>query len=98
MSDEVKGGCFSWFGAKKASTPVAATKTISDQAKRISLDIQRKKNSSTEEDFNLRIQGFDDDDPEIQAAKLERQKRRSQDMEAKKREEEEAFQRRLQRI
>ena len=98
MSDEVKGGCFSWLGAKKVSTPSTGTKVMGDQAKRISQDIQRKKASSTEEDFNLRVQGFDDDDPEIQAAKIERQKRRSQDMEAKKKEEEEAFQRRLQRI
>ena len=71
---------------------------MGDQAKRISQDIQRKKFSSTAEDFNLRVQGFDEDDPEIQAAKIERQTRRSQEMEAKKKEEEEAFQRRLQQM
>jgi hypothetical protein len=90
--------CFSWLtGAKQEAPPPAAPKAIGDQAKRMSQDLQRKK-ADSEEDFNLRLQGYDDDDPVIMAAKLERAKSRSQEMERKKKEEEEAFQRRLERM
>jgi hypothetical protein len=95
--------CFSWLsGTKPASSAPAPSASpanvLADQAKRISQDIQRKRAGNSDEDFNLRVQGFDEDDPVIQAARLERQKSRSQEIERKKREEEEAFQRRLQRV
>ena len=71
------------------------TRIMEDEARRISQDIKRIK--PTDEEYNLRVEGFDDDGPVIQAAKLERRMRRSQEIIAERREEDEAFQRRLQK-
>jgi hypothetical protein len=91
-------GFLTCFGKKEEEPkPAVQTKALAEQAKRISQDAAR---SSTDNDeFLLRVQGFGDDDPEIQKIKEAREQRRSQDMEAraqKEKDDEEAYRRRLQ--
>jgi hypothetical protein len=68
---------------------------MAEQAKRMSQEMARKTAKDTDEDFMLRVQGFDEDDPAILAAKEEKIKRRSQDMEARQKVKEEEFHKRL---
>jgi hypothetical protein len=94
---------FSCFGAKKESSsaapaPPSVSQVISERAKSMSQEMARSRSHKTEDDdeFQLRLQGFDENDPEFKAAKEEKIKRRSQDMESKRKSQEEDFQRRLQ--
>ncbi len=89
-----KAGCFSWLGNKK-SAPPPVSQVMAEQAKRISQDMVRKAVKDADDDFMLRVQGYDENDPVIQAAKEEKIKRRSQDMENRKKLEEEDFHKRL---
>ena len=96
---QMAGSLFSCFGFKKKTQPPAPTSTqFLGEAKRIS---QEAALAVDDTDFALRIAGFDNDDPEMKAAKEERVKRRSQEMEAqaaKRKSEEEAFIERMQRL
>ncbi len=90
---QMPGSLFTCFGIKK--TPPPPANSVVGEAKRMSQDAAR---AAGEDDFALRVEGFDDDDAEIKAIKEEREKRRSQDMEAqaaKRKSQEEAFVRRL---
>ncbi len=92
------GGLLSCFGFKKAQ-PSPAPTSVLGEAKRISQEAARAVDD--DDDFALRMAGFDNDDPEIKAIQQEREKRRSQDMEeqaARRKAEEESFLRRLQRM
>jgi hypothetical protein len=99
MSDENRG-CFSCFGgsAKKESpAPVPdVTKVMTERAKSMSQDMARSTKTEDDDEFQLRLQGFDENDPEFKAAKEEKVKRRSQDMESKRKSQEEEFHKRLQ--
>ena len=96
--------CFSCFSTKKESSgpgpePTSVSQVIAERAKSISQETVRTRD--TDDEFQLRLQGFDESDPEFQAAKDEKIKRKSQDMEAKRKAEEdleEHFQRRLQAV
>ncbi len=68
---------------------------MAEQAKRMSQEMARKTTKDADDDFMLRVQGFDEDDPAILAAKEEKIKRRSQDMEARQKTKEEEFHKRL---
>ncbi len=64
------------------------------EAKRISQSFRHKTASESDDVFMMRVQGYDDND--VQAAKEEKIQRRSQDMEAKRKSQEEEFHKRLQ--
>ena len=84
---------FACFGIKKTQAP--PSHRIVGEAKRISQDAAR---ATEDEDFALRVAGFEDDDPKMKALKEERELRKSQDMEAqaaKRKSQEEAFVKRL---
>ncbi len=92
---------FSCFGYKKESpvpAPVqpAASNVIAERAKSMSLDMARSTTTEDDEEFQLRLQGYDVTDPEFKAAREEKIKRKSQDMESRRKSEEEYFHRRLQ--
>jgi hypothetical protein len=93
-------GCFPCFGAKKDSSvpaPEAFTQVIAERAKAISMELARP--PVTDDELNLRLQGYEEDDPELQAVREEKIKRRSLEMEAaeaKHKSEVEHFHRRLQ--
>ena len=70
-------GIFACFGVKKSKAP--ASKALGNQAQRISQEVAR----AEDHEYALRLQGFGDEDPEMKAAKEERIKRTSQDMEAR---------------
>jgi hypothetical protein len=98
MSSESKG-CFSCFGAKKEQSgpaPAAVSSALGERAKSLSQDMARSTKSQDDDEFQLRLKGFDESDPEFQALREEKAKRRSQDMEAKRKSQDENFQNRLQ--
>ena len=68
---------------------------MAEQAKRMSQDMARKTAKNEDDDFMLRVQGYDEDDPVVKANKDEKIKRRSQDMETRKKMEEDDFHKRL---
>jgi hypothetical protein len=82
--------CFGF--KKKTSTLMDTTQIIGFQAKRISGELERK----SDQEFALRMQGFEEDDPAIQAKREEENKRKEEAIEAQRKEEEEAFRRRMQ--
>ena len=101
MSSESNRSCFSCFGGKKEPSgagpaPTAVSTTLGERAKSMSQDMARSTKSQDDDEFQLRLQGFDESDPEFQAMKDEKVKRRSQDMEAKRKSQEEDFHKRLQ--
>ena len=99
MSSESNRSCFSCFGGKKETSgpaPTTMSTTLGERAKSMSQDMARSPKSQDEDEFQLRLQGFDESDPEFKALKEEKVKRRSQDMEAKRKSQEEDFQKRLQ--
>lgn len=101
MSNEDNRGCFSCFGGKKEPSgtgpaPTTVSTTLGERTKSMSQDMARSPKSHDEDEFQLRLQGFDETDPEFQAMKEEKVKRRSQDMEAKRKSQEEDFHKRLQ--
>ncbi len=91
-------GCFPCFGAKKeAQSPEVFTQVIAERAKAMSMELARP--TVTDDELHLRLQGFEEDDPVLQAVREEKVKRRSLDMEvaeAKKKSQVENFHRRLQ--
>jgi hypothetical protein len=101
MSNESNRSWFSCFGGKKepsaGSTPTTAPPaSLGERTKSMSQEMVRSPKSQDDDEFQLRLQGFDESDPEFQAMKEEKVKRRSQDMEAKRKSQEEDFQKRLQ--
>ena len=71
---------------------------IAYQARRLSREIERK----SDEEFVLRMKGFEEDDPTIVAKRTEHKRRRQEALrkeeEALRKQDEEAFQRRMQRL
>jgi hypothetical protein len=92
----------SCFGVKKQSAepaPVAkpSSQVIAERVKSMSLDMARSTSTAGDEDeFQLRLQGYDPSDPEFKALREEKMKRRSQDMESKRKSQEEHLHQRLQ--
>jgi hypothetical protein len=92
---------FSCFGLKKQSLEPALVKqtsqVIAERAKSMSLDMARSTSTAADDDeFQLRLQGYDPSDPEFKALREEKMKRRSQDMESKRKSQEEHLHQRLQ--
>ena len=92
----------SCFGVQKKSTepvPVvrSSSQVMGERAKSMSLDMARSTSTVGDDDeFQLRLQGIDPSDPEFKALKEEKMKRRSQDMESKRKSQEEYLHNRLQ--
>jgi hypothetical protein len=88
--------CFNLNG--KGSPQPGPRDAIAYQARRISREIERK----TDEEFLMRMQGFESDDPAILAKRSEYKKRRQEALrreeEAQRKEDEERFQQRIQRL
>ena len=98
---------FSCFGHKKQSSepapappprPGSDITVTAERAKSLSLEIARSASTCTTDDdeFQLRLQGYDASDPEYKALKEEKIKRKSQDMESRRKSQEEYFHKRLQ--
>jgi hypothetical protein len=99
---------FSCFGVQKKgleTTPIPSssqaiaerTKSMSERTKSMSLDMARSTGTVEDDDeFQLRLQGYDVNDPEFKALREEKMKRRSQDMESKRMSQEQLLHNRLQ--
>jgi hypothetical protein len=98
MSKDESIGCFAFLtgsAKKKAPAPPAQQAKLLAETRRVSQSFRSKSSSSeSDSDFMMRVQGFDDE--QIQAVKEEKIKRLSQDMEAKRKSQEEDFHLRLQ--
>ncbi len=94
---------FSCFGHKKESSEPAPAPVVrpgsqvtAERAKSMSLDIARSASTcTTDDEFQLRLQGYDESDPEFKALKEEKIKRKSQDMESRRKSQEEYLHKRL---
>ena len=97
------------FGFKnQSSAPVRppvdeVNRVISERARSMSQEMARSQGSRSSgandddaELFQLRLQGYDESDPEFKALKKEKTLRRSLDMEAKRKSQDERFRNRLQ--
>ena len=78
---------------KKASKTVEPAQVVAYEAKRISAEIERR----SDDEFALRVRGFEEDDPIIKTKRTEEIKRREEAIEAQRKEEEEAFRQRMER-
>jgi hypothetical protein len=78
---------------KKASKTVEPAQVVAYEAKRISAEIERR----SDDEFTLRVRGFEEDDPIIKTKRTEQIKRREEAIEAQRKEEEEAFRQRMER-
>jgi hypothetical protein len=94
--DERNIGCFAFLsGAAKKKAPEPPPQTrLMVETRRLSQSIRPKSASESESDFMMRLQGFDD--TQIEEVKAAKMKRISQDMEAQRKSQEEAFHKRLQ--
>ncbi len=62
------------------------------------MSLTAKMERKSDDEFAMRVQGIEEDDPVFKAKREEENKRRQDAIEFKRKEEEEAFQRRMQRI
>ena len=69
---------------------------MAERTKSMSLDMARSTGTAEDDDeFQLRLQGYDDSDPEFKALREEKMKRKSQDMESRRKSQEEHLHKRL---
>jgi hypothetical protein len=87
-------GTLACFGLKATASPkFIPSEPIGYQARRISEELERK----SDEEFALRIQGFEEDDPAILIKRKEASQHRQEAIQALRKEEDEAFRRRMER-
>ena len=90
--------CFGEHSHESAPVALSGSQIIAERANSLSLDIARSTSTTEDDDeFQLRLQGYDDSDPELKALREEKLKQKSQDMESKRRLQEEVLEEYLHR-